>query len=525
MRLFGLIYKSGSQAGLWAGGATGATPYSIEREYTRQWLCWGAQDVMAAWRTYEVGELSWRDRERAKELDGVYVAPVWADERFWQQRCAELVEHYAHVSLDDPGMIAFTASPEHGEADRQTRMRPGKYLKKYFGDVLSARQIDYYAQWFRDGERPLLDDGEVSLHYAATPEEIARVYIDGPSSCMGRGAFDDNVTTHPTRVYGAGDLQIAYLRQGGDGRIVARALCWPEREVFGRIYPNLDAWERDGFDSYDDAKAAQDTLHMRLKALGWEPIHVKPAGFDGARILKIPASDYCDDYVMPYLDHGGFNDLGDVFEMHRHGDYSADSTSGRIALESEPYAHCEQCGDAIADEDDAWSLATAFRLGTGWRGARHLFVSSTMTVCEYCYQHHGITCEGTEERFNSDHVECVETYDATYCAQYFELAGGYYCERDEIYILDDANPPIELTGEGYPETWSTEAFRRYGFRSWASGLNYKRESESGTLPGVADGEEASAHLMAAEYQCGGNAPLVIPQMPDVEAHDAQRVAA
>ncbi len=125
----------------------------------------------------------WRERERALFADGTYTALPWEDIGFWRGSTAE-AEHYAHVSTADPSKIAYTPSGKHGAADRQVRMKPGKYLNKYFGDVLTAAQIASFAGKFAEANE------QHELHIAEEPDECARVYIDGPRSCMGGGGGD-----------------------------------------------------------------------------------------------------------------------------------------------------------------------------------------------------------------------------------------------------------------------------------------------------------------------------------------------
>lgn len=64
--------------------------------------------------------------------------------------------------------------------------------------------------------------------YAKTQEEIIRVYRFGPHSCM-KGRVS-------VAAYAKGDLAVAYLTHIKSGRIVARAVVWPKKGLYWRMY-------------------------------------------------------------------------------------------------------------------------------------------------------------------------------------------------------------------------------------------------------------------------------------------------
>ena len=266
---------------------------------------------------YWVTECEWTEVHLANLQQEIWKYPIW---------CAALEvipNHFAHVSEDDPNMIAFTASVEHGIADRQTRMRPGKYLARFYTDM-EPKKVAYYAEWWRTGTKPR--SGPVGeLQFASTPDEIEHVYEVGPYSCM---YGKDSV-----RVYGAGDLAIANILYGD--KVLSRALCWPDKKVFGRIYPNTCDWQRDGADSENDAQNRVDDLMTRFMDMGWTSTSAGgDALFTGARLLKIRCGG--GDYLMPYSDHGGVRDGGSHWVMDYHNaEHSCQQTSGLLLEEEE----------------------------------------------------------------------------------------------------------------------------------------------------------------------------------------------
>ena len=162
---------------------------------------------------------NWTERERERFDRGEYVpAP------FYTLNTTSL--HFVHLSRKHPGQIAFTKTTEHGVQDRQTIMRPGRYLEEFFKyeDGTPAYQ-DFWPTWIAQ-----CSASAVTYAIATTADDIETVYRYGPRSCMsdeGGGPFRGQ--PHPTRVYGESDLSLAYM--GPKEHATARALIWPEKKV------------------------------------------------------------------------------------------------------------------------------------------------------------------------------------------------------------------------------------------------------------------------------------------------------
>jgi hypothetical protein len=82
----------------------------------------------------------WRERERKKFADGTYARVPWHGERWFVGSMADL-NHFVHVSEDDPSKVAYTPDDRFGSEDRQLRMKPGKYLRKHFAEVLTDKEV------------------------------------------------------------------------------------------------------------------------------------------------------------------------------------------------------------------------------------------------------------------------------------------------------------------------------------------------------------------------------------------------
>lgn len=238
--------------------------------------------------------------------DGTWDAPVWANTSFYREGFHR-DQTFVHISEEDPAYVSFFASPKALKAGRKTTTKPGRYLLQFHGDELSSSHIERWAnihreQWVQDG----------TFAWAKTPEQIANVYQMEASfqSCMQYGyhptdgwskaGFDEDLLVHPTYIYGAGDLELAYVHRGD--RLVARALVWREKGRVGRVYgdaPLLRGFlKREGINTVS-SNANYDSL-------------------EGARVLKIPfepkdRSDYTgyedqELIISPYID--GYNIYG-----------------------------------------------------------------------------------------------------------------------------------------------------------------------------------------------------------------------
>ena len=190
----------------------------------------------------------WRERDRllgrrflavveGQIVTGEYKALPWAQEP-WAADDHER-DLYAHVSGEDPTKVAYTKCPNHGAQDRQTRVKPSKYLQEHY-PFLPKAECDRWASI-------MAAHGEATrLQITTDADRIEWVYLHGPGSCMahehpvcecGRNycVGEWYSSQHPVRVYAKGDLAIAYAL-GGNGRVAARAVVWPDIQQHGRIY-------------------------------------------------------------------------------------------------------------------------------------------------------------------------------------------------------------------------------------------------------------------------------------------------
>jgi hypothetical protein len=301
--------------------------------------------------------------------------------------------HYPHVSKDDPSKLAYTPSERFGLEDRQLRTKPGRYLTKFYGDVLSPQEIAYWAGQFAGAN----ESNEVK--FAESGEEIERIYTNGPRSCMSH-PLDPGGEGHPVRVYAAGDLAVAYLSHtppDGEERITARCLVWPDKK-------------QRSYRCYGD----ESRLKPALDALGFES---GDSNLIGARLLKVSIGGGA--YLGPYIDGDYRAEVeSDCLRLCRNGELSCGATDGVMGG-----AMCERC-EGHFTPDDMCSVG-----GELW--------------CDDCSCENTFTCEKCEERTIDD--EHVNVNDASWCndcassyAFQCDKCGDYH-EKSGRYVGDQEN--------------------------------------------------------------------------------------
>jgi hypothetical protein len=257
---------------------------------------------------------------------------------------------------------------------------------------------------------------------------------------------------HPVSVYGDSDLALAYVERSAayhSESISARALIWPEKKIYGRIYPTP---ERYNGEARESAKIEQTALARALNAAGY-----KCGSFDGSHIKAIPAPR-CDEseYVMPYLDNSYFvtlSDDGAQFTLFKADGIPAQNTHGTINLEEG--INCERC-DARMDEDDAHSVYVNLRHTECW--------------CESCRSHHAFYCEGMSEPVSENACDSVIVNGNTY-SQWHVDENCFVCDRTDDWAENDDAVSV-FVSRGDVETWCSDAADDEAFRCCITGDLY-----------------------------------------------------
>jgi len=372
---------------------------------------------------------AWIMREQARFDSGHYTSPHWLDGSNEAGSVFNLPANlFVHVSKLEPSKIALTPSPEHGIADRQVIMRVGSFLERY---AIWREDIQPITKQSIIENRVLQHTtyyAPVAIQYASTADDIERVYVAGPRSCMSQPADYYSSYVHPVRVYGGSDLSLAYLTDLDDSeRITARALVWKDKNRHGRIYGDEHRMQR------------------ALEIAGYSQ-----GDFLGARIRNIIDDRKKDTYVMPYLDHEQqVSKLdSDWLMIDCDGSIHATQTNG-LAVQG---VECESCGEM----EDAGSLREVYTREDRVR-----------QWCSHCADDNAFHCEQTGSLVANEHMAII---DGESVADW-HVESANYCEYHEEHTFEPCFDVI-VSESGETQSWSRGAFQCHGDICRIDGLRY-----------------------------------------------------
>jgi hypothetical protein len=323
----------------------------------------------------------WHRRERERYRNGTYERVPWAGscERY------DLAEvHFAHLSVEQPGMVAYTPTEEAGVLDKQTRTKPGRYLTQFYKDVFTPEEIQgYIAQ---------CSVSAFELKIARTIDEIRTIFsckTTGFTSCMQakedieydwQRYFEQEKADHPAIVYASPDLGIAY--RGDLACVKQRVVVWPDKKIYNK---------RSDGKIYGDG-----CLVALLEKAGY-----RPGKLTGARILRMPHFK-SGAYLMPYIDNEDYvsDDCDSRYLVLGRGSIDCQTTVGYAYNKEDETYTCRYC-ERDCDEDGGLCSRCEDRV---W-------------VCDYC----------NEEYFSDDQVDVSGQTWCDYCA------GSYAsrCQADD----------------------------------------------------------------------------------------------
>lgn len=349
---------------------------------------------------------AWKAREQARFANGTYRTIPWYNEDWNKQ------EHYCHVSNDDDGKIAFTNTAEDGERDKQTRMNPGRYLSRYYGEVLSQDEIRAWCGRFD------VENNKRALLFASDSDSIEQVYKSGPRSCMAHDVDYYSSPVHPTRVYGSGDFACAYILNE-DGDISARVIVAPERKVYGRIYGDYSR------------------LRLLLEEAGYS-CGQDEDDWDGLRLLRIEARD---GFVAPYFDPPmtSVRDNGQYLVVDCNGLIECNETNG-IANEGELCACCDD------------------------RCSREMYRVGDEQWCQNCYESYAAYCSNCDENYHCDDMAGSDRNGGAYCSSC--ASNMAVCEHCG-YLNEEHNTVETLENETWCERCAEDHLEMTACDTWA----------------------------------------------------------
>lgn len=263
--------------------------------------------------------------------------------------------HWLSPSSQVDGAVTYHRSITHFIEDRQTRTTLGRYMTAQFKDVYRTEIIARFATHMVALAKP------PELKLATTEEEITRVYVHGPNSCMSKGESDYRADIHPASVYATPDLAVAYLTNGLDTkRPVARAVVNVVNKEYGRLYGDsqrlITALQNAGFTS------THAWLHCtRIKCIPYRNTFIGPYIDMEGNVYRLPADSTDTDPKYLLLTYPG-KDMRNGFSAPRDARVASGQNSSAVygTLRSQPddgdngdgddnEMYCEACDDQMED--------------------------------------------------------------------------------------------------------------------------------------------------------------------------------
>lgn len=370
----------------------------------------------------------------------------WASEWWWANATNVLVYlHNPDIATGDPMQLSYWQSADKFHRDVRTTIKPGKYLKKYFGikskDALFPVLTDADVQKWAEAWELEFKPKPVFFKEDNDPEGWRWVYSNetGFESCMSAGR---NSCRGPeaVRVFAkeGNGLRLAYTTENHkpDGMVTARCIVNEKRKTRGRVY--------------GDAR-----LDMSLASSGYV---AESRQLDGVEIALIEYD--ADHWYLPYIDAGtesgggsmsvrlnddktamlvGTSGLVDAnrYETALVPKYMLDSTHrNRGTLireddeEDDDTVRCDDCGAHEHPDDMHYS--------------RH----HELNICGSCIDDY---CRAYVDRRTTDWVRVDETveYDGEYYLDDSEVLSAhnlYYCSHSgDLCSSDDM---VLVPGDG-----------------------------------------------------------------------------
>lgn len=341
---------------------------------------------------------SWNAWAYFEAYVGPFMRSPWAQSAVFLKNLDRWIESFPVPSKKVPGLVAYFQDTDKRARDIQTPIKPGKYLKKFFGDILDEDEIQTLAMEWSNQYSPR------KLNVTQDADEIERVYRGKYNgSCMYFKHGEHNGDQHPARVYAGPDLGIAYI--GDTDSADARCLVWPSKKLY---YPKF----------YGDYFRMESSLINAGYTAGEEE------DFEGARLQRIP---YGGGFILPYLDtHENVTDTGSYLVLDDDGEIGARNTNGL----SDPVARCGHC-EEITDRDELVYSRSA-----------------DLSICESCRDRSYFYCEEMDDYYHDDdgvHVEGGRVVSEQGVRSMANRDEVFWCEETERYYLSRAYDHTVLT--------------------------------------------------------------------------------
>lgn len=274
--------------------------------------------------------------------------------------------HFLHKSLEHPLMVAYAPSYAYFIKDRWIRTSLGRYLTKFFSEVLTEEEIRAEANRWNEANKPL----DLHLVPNTKPDEWEWVYEHGKNfnSCMTLSRKDRVYINeyarhwHPVRAYACdhpdNHLALAYIGEPGS-EVWARSIVNTHHKTYLRIYGDdrlKSVLIREGF-RCDPSKT------MLNEVMQAEKFRPGEAGYE----------DY---FILPYLDAGAYERISADSSLVKVTPTGATASSEAVAVLFTPImVECADC-------------ATEFKWYKGGKGSpQGIEINDGLTlryVCNSC---------------------------------------------------------------------------------------------------------------------------------------------
>jgi hypothetical protein len=339
-----------------------------------------------------------------EEVETTFANNPWLRHQWFRDNFLRWVELLPRPSETVPGAVAYFQNLDKRARNIRTPIKPGRFLKKYFGDILSEVQIHELAhEWGNAADLK-------TLKITQDADEIETIYKARHfGSCMQFSNDGYDGPCHPARVYAGPDLAIAYI--GSVDQPQARCVVWPDKKIHTSIYG-------------DEAR-----MEAALEAAGFrDPNSYSP--WHGARLQRIETRG--GKFVLPYLDMAeGVDDYDDYLRIG--GSIGYDGTSG--VSDDSHVQRCDDCNDRMTDDE------------------RNYISSCDRDVCDHCYTQRYFYCEGSSESYPDDRRANTSTNDGyNYSLDHVEYNSNHWfeCEGTNTwYLKSETDYVVDIHGTYY----------------------------------------------------------------------------
>lgn len=275
--------------------------------------------------TYIYQKLKYSDSEQHRDL--TTKTPLLVRNTFGWEMYNRFLLSFVRLSEEVLGKFTYVPDENYLKKDVQVCTSIGKILPKIFGEE---------RLWFTNKLSIQLLGSSTKLHVADTPEEVTRVYNNGPRSCMKGISFPVvgyDKPLNPCAVYSTENVGVLYGERGGS--ITGRAVINKETKQYARWY-------------------GDNAFKTAMSAAGYKQ---NEYALSGCTLRVLEHSDYNRSVILlPYIDGGRirFKLQDDELKQAQRGPIIADSVRALWDIDAECHVEdgvrCDNCDGIVREE-------------------------------------------------------------------------------------------------------------------------------------------------------------------------------